>query len=104
MKVTLDIPDELYRRVKARSAMEGRPVRSVSVELFESWLDPRKAGALAPKVSAHESPLDAPWLAITRPHLRKGMCHDITSIREAAARGWAAEMKSRESARKTRKP
>lgn len=104
MKVTLDIPDELYRRVKARSAMEGRPVRSVSVELFESWLDPRKEGALAPRVSAHQSPLDAPWLAITRPHLRKGMSHDITSIREAAARGWAAEIKSRGGARKTRKP
>jgi hypothetical protein len=104
MKVTLDIPDELYRRVKARSAMEGRPVRSVSVELFESWLDPRKEGALAPRVSAHESPLNAPWLAITRSYLRKGMSHDITGIREAAARGWAAEIKSRESARKTRKP
>jgi hypothetical protein len=104
MKVTLDIPDELYRRVKARSAMEGRPVRSVSVELFESWLDPRKAGAFAPKVSAHESPLDAPWLAITRPHLRKGMSHDIEAIREAAAKGWAADIESRIGKRKTRKP
>jgi hypothetical protein len=104
MKVTLDIPDELYRRVKARSAMEGRPVRSVSVELFESWLDPRKAGALAPKVSAHESPKDAPWLAITRPHLRQGMSHDLESIRNAAAKGWAADIESRIGKRKTNKP
>ena len=37
MKATPDIPDELYRRVKALSAIEGRPVRAVAVELFE-WL------------------------------------------------------------------
>jgi len=104
MKVTLDIPDELYRRVKARSAMEGRPVRSVSVELFESWLDPRKAGGVSPKVRAHESPKDAPWLAITRRHLRKGMSHDIEAIRDAAAKAWAAEIQPCDSKRTTSKP
>jgi hypothetical protein len=104
MKVTLEIPDELYRRVKARSAMEGRPVRSVSVELFESWLDPRKAGALAPKVSAHESPKGAPWLVITRRHLCKGMSHDLEAIHDAAAKGWAADIESRIGKRKTNKP
>ena len=104
MKVTLDIPDELYRRVKARSAMEGRPVRSVSVELFESWLDPRKAGGISPKVHAHESSKEAPWLAITRRHLRKGMSHDIESIREAAAKAWAAEIVPRGNKGNTSKP
>ena len=39
MKATLEIPDDLYRRVKARSAMEGRPMRSVAVQLFQNWLD-----------------------------------------------------------------
>jgi len=104
MKVTLDIPDELYRRVKARSAMEGRPVRSVSVELFESWLDPRNASGSSPKARAHESPKAAPWLAITRRHLRKGMSHDIETIREAAAKAWAAEIEPRMEKRKTNKP
>lgn len=103
MKVTLDIPDELYRRVKARSAMEGKAVRSVSVELFENWLDPRKAGGISPKVRAHESPKDAPWLAITRRHLSKGMNHDIESIREAAAKAWAAEIVPRGNQRNTSK-
>ena len=36
MKATLDLPDELYRRVKARSAMEGRPVRAVAMQLFQN--------------------------------------------------------------------
>lgn len=38
MKATIDIPDELYRQVKARSALQGRPVREVTVELYERWL------------------------------------------------------------------
>lgn len=39
MKATIDIPDELYRRVKAKSALEGRTVRAVAVELFQRWAD-----------------------------------------------------------------
>lgn len=39
MKATIDIPDELYRRVKAKSALEGRPVRAVAIELFRAWVD-----------------------------------------------------------------
>ena len=39
MKAALDIPDDLYRRVKARSAMEGCPVRSVAIQLFQNRLD-----------------------------------------------------------------
>jgi hypothetical protein len=38
MKATIDIPDDLYRQVKARSALEGRPVRDVAIELFRRWL------------------------------------------------------------------
>ena len=39
MKATIDVPDGLYRRVKARSALEGRSIRDVTVLLFEQWLD-----------------------------------------------------------------
>ena len=38
MKATFEIPDELYRKVKAKSALEGRPMRVVAVELFRNWL------------------------------------------------------------------
>jgi len=44
MKATIDIPDVLYRRVKARAAMDGRAVREVTIELYTTWLeqeDPR---------------------------------------------------------------
>ncbi len=39
MKATIDVPDGLYRRVKARSAMEGQSIRDVTVLLFERWLE-----------------------------------------------------------------
>ncbi len=95
MKATLDIPDELYRRVKARSALEGRPVRSVAVQLFQAWLE-------APAPPLGESPsggealtaadLDRhPWLKISRKYVKPGMSHDLDEIRDAIARGSAAE-------------
>ena len=38
MKATIDVPDPLYRQVKARSAMSGRSVRDVTIELYRRWL------------------------------------------------------------------
>lgn len=38
MKATIDVPDDLYRRVKAKSALEGRAVREVTIELYRRWL------------------------------------------------------------------
>jgi hypothetical protein len=38
MKATIDIPDALYRRVKARAALDGRTIRDVSIELYTTWL------------------------------------------------------------------
>ncbi len=38
MKATIEIPDDLYRRVKARSAILGRSVREVTTELYQRWL------------------------------------------------------------------
>lgn len=46
MKATIEIPDELYRRVKAKSAIEGRRIRDVTMELYERWL---KGEAPAPR-------------------------------------------------------
>ncbi len=89
MKSTLDIPDELYRRVKARSAMEGRPVRSVAVELFQRWLD-GSLEAAAP-VPDETSDKKYPWLAITRRYVRPGMSHDLDDMRAAMAKGWGAD-------------
>jgi len=38
MKTTIHVPEELYRRVKAKSALQGRCVRDVTIELFQRWI------------------------------------------------------------------
>jgi hypothetical protein len=38
MKTTIEIPDELYRKLKARSAASGKTVREVVVGLVQEWL------------------------------------------------------------------
>jgi hypothetical protein len=43
MKATIEIPDELYRRVKAKSALDGRTIREVTIELYRAWIDQEPA-------------------------------------------------------------
>ncbi len=45
MKATFQIPDELYREVKAETARDGRTVREVVISLFEQWLRQKKQPA-----------------------------------------------------------
>ncbi len=90
MKATLDIPDELYRRVKARSAMEGRPVRAVAVDLFQKWLDEKHEPAIERDVSLSDD--NMPWLAIARRYVREDQNHDMDAIKEAIAICWGTEV------------
>lgn len=39
MKATIEIPDELYRKLEAKSASEGRPLQDVAIELFGEWVE-----------------------------------------------------------------
>lgn len=92
MKATFDIPDDLYRRVKARSSLEGRSLRSVAVELFQGWLSSAGGATSAKTDAASEAELARyPWLAIAAKHVKPGTSHDMDAIRESIARGWAVE-------------
>ena len=67
MKTSLDLPDELYRRVKSKSALEGRAVREVATALFAAWVDGRVSADATPDL-APATGLDAAnprrqWLA-----------------------------------------
>lgn len=53
MKATIEVPDQLYRRVKAKAALRGRSIREVTVELYQRWLEEESAPA-RPAVSAYE--------------------------------------------------
>jgi hypothetical protein len=103
MKTTLDVPDDLYRAVKARSAMEGLTVRSVTLMLYGDWL--------ARPTLSHESDHQAPqkkvanplpaWFGQGRGHVRKNAGREcgMEEMREAIAAGIAAERFPREEAR-----
>ncbi len=96
MKATLDIPSDLYRRVKAKSAMEGRPIRAVAIQLFQRWLE----GADSPEEKEQDQlPLStiqkAPWLAITRPFVEGKRDHDLDAVRQSAHRALLAEEPAR---------
>ncbi len=52
MKATIDVPDDLYRRVKAKAALQGRAIRDVTIELYQQWLE-RDDGATT-LVSAYD--------------------------------------------------
>ena len=54
MKGTIDIPDELYRRVKARTAQEGRRIREVTADLYQQWLDEPASSQLTPAMNHHQ--------------------------------------------------
>ena len=52
MKATIEVPDDLYRRVKAKSALQGRAIREVTVELYQTWLVEELAPPAAPSPEA----------------------------------------------------
>jgi len=74
MKATIDLPEDLYRRVKARSAEQGRRIREVAAELFRNWLD-----------QGSEDPAAAPPVIDANRLARHG---DAASLRKAYPNGY----------------
>lgn len=95
MKATIEIPDELYRQVKAKSALEGKAVREVTEELFRSYVNrgeresnPERAVPARQKTGA-----PPPWFGILRSYATNAKQHDMVAIRDSVARGIATERK-----------
>ena len=84
MKATFQIPDELYREVKAETAREGKTVGEVTIRLFEQWLRQKKQ-------RAHPAP-SVDWLSFQPPlagQLPAGASdHSIDAMRETITRHW----------------
>jgi len=96
VKATLEIPDELYRRVKAKSALEGRPVREVAVELLRGYVDnPLREADIEGAVSSESELVDGEPVPSWFGTFREAACrvgrHDLDEIRESIARGIAED-------------
>jgi hypothetical protein len=92
MKATVEVPDELYRKVKAKSALEGRPVRQVALELFRGWVGESQPPGAAEKLRRTGAKSAPPWVGSLRKYARnaKGR-HDMATIRKSIARARAAD-------------
>ena len=54
MRTTLEIPDELYRSLKARAALSGVPVREIVTQLIDLGL--RSAPSVGPNRHRRDAP------------------------------------------------
>lgn len=86
MKATIDIPDDLYRRVKAKSAMQGQPVREVVVTLFQGWIEESAGEPIAAPVSAAGRTTPA-WFGAAHKYAVGVKHHDMAAVRRSIALG-----------------
>lgn len=100
MKATIEIPDDLYRQVKAKSALEGRAVREVTEALFRRYVNPREteafqaaSGQKAPEKAAELFDGEAPpaWFGMFKKYADRVADHDMESIRRSIAAGIVKE-------------
>jgi hypothetical protein len=87
MKATIDIPDDLYRRVKAKSALRGQAVREVVVGLFQGWITEGTELAQTP-LQAAGGPLPG-WFGAARKYAQRVARHDMVAVRRSIAQGRA---------------
>jgi hypothetical protein len=86
MKATRDIPDALYRRVKAKSALAGHPVREVAIRLFSEWVqEPVRS---EPDDSNAQQNLPT-WFGVAHAYAAKVKHHDMAAVRESIAKAKA---------------
>ncbi len=96
MKATIEVPDDLYRQVKAKSALEGRAVRDVAEELFRGYVSREPPRASEDQQDAgtsrtrDEDPMP-PWFGVLRKYARRVQQHDMDAIRKSIAAGVARE-------------
>lgn len=93
MKATIDIPDELYRKVKAKGALQGRPVREVTEQLLRNWLtEPEARPGGGKQTRSRDGNTRPPWFGALRAYARNARGrHDMEAIRKSIAHARIAE-------------
>ena len=96
MKATIEIPDGLYRKVKAKSALEGQPVRAVAVRLFRDWVGEETSAEAREKPERTRGKAFPPWFGAARKYARRVEDHGMEAIRESIGKGWARAVGDKE--------
>lgn len=88
MKATIDIPDELYRQIKAEAALRGLTVREVTTGLYRRWLSEGEGGRARETPTAWlRSWLDAADEAIARAPAGGSAREELAAGRDRLERG-----------------
>ena len=84
MKATFQIPDALYRELKAETAREGLTMPEVTIGLFEQWLRQKKQSApVAPTVDWLNFP--APLAHLVSEDIAE---YDTNDMRKSITQHW----------------
>ena len=84
----MEIPDDLYRRVKAKSAMQGHPVREIAVHLFQQWIEDANIIPIE-ALGKPETTALPEWYGIAGRYAKRVRQHDIATIRHNISLGRA---------------
>ncbi len=90
MKATIDIPDELYRQVKSKSALRGQAVREVAIHLFQGWVLQTDEAVEESSTTPGNEPVPT-WFGAARKYALNVQQHDMSSIRGSIAKGRMTE-------------
>jgi len=93
MKATIDIPDELYRQVKSKSALRGQAVREVAIHLFQGWVSQEDEPADGSSDRIDEETLPD-WFGAAQNYAQRVPHHEMSSVRESIAKGRMMEQKT----------
>ena len=105
MRTTIDIPDVLYRSMKARCASMGTSMRHVTIALYGDWMQgPEQLPRIrtecvltdAPKPKKTDAKSLIPFLGIARKGANLHVSHDWKDIKKSIERGWAEEAIAKE--------
>ena len=96
MRTTIDIPDVLYRSMKARCATMGTTMRHVTIALYGNWMqNPDWLPHIKTECVLTDAPkkTDAksliPFLGIARKGANLNVSHKWKDIKKSIAEGWA---------------
>lgn len=108
MRTTIDIPDVMYRSVKARCASEGTTLRHITIALYGDWMQHpdwrphiEMEYALtgdAPETRAKKTDAKSliPFLGIARKGANLNVSHDWKEIKKSIEDGWSEEAAEKE--------
>ena len=105
MRTTIDIPDVLYRSMKARCASMGTTMRHVTITLYGNWMQgPEQLPRIRteyvltnpPKPPKTDAKSLIPFLGIARKGANLNVSHDWKDIKKSIESGWAEEAIAKE--------